>query len=285
MASLEGVDPDALSSRQVTKIPLSCVDAFAERPFSGNPAAVCLLEEPASDEWMQRVAQELNLSETAFVTPGDSAFGLRWFTPAFEVDLCGHATLAAAHTLWEAGRVESGRPIRFSTRSGILTVEQGGGWLRMDFPSDPPRPERLPEGLAEALGVTPVWFGRGRSYEFAVVESEAVLGGIEPDFRALAALSPVGICVTATGTGVHDFVSRFFAPSAGVDEDPVTGSAHCLLAPYWAGELGRTSMLGRQISKRGGDVRVELAGERVIVAGKAVTVSRGELVAFERATG
>lgn len=266
------------------KIPLYSIDAFAERPFAGNPAAVCLLEESASEEWMQRVAQELNLSETAFVSPGDAAFGLRWFTPAFEVDLCGHATLAAAHALWESDRVGTGRSIRFSTRSGVLTVEPAGDWLRMDFPSDPPRAERLPEGLVEALGLTPVWFARGRSYEFAVARSEAELRRLEPDFRALAALSPIGICVTAAGTGAYDFVSRFFAPSAGIDEDPVTGSAHCMLAPYWGAELGLSSMLGRQISKRGGDVRVELAGDRVVVCGKAVTVSRGELLAIDGLT-
>ncbi|MFQ5526165.1 MAG: PhzF family phenazine biosynthesis protein [Thermoanaerobaculia bacterium] len=258
--------------------PIYTVDAFADRPFAGNPAAVCPLSEPVSEAWMQSVAREMNLSETAFLSPGDGAFDLRWFTPAFEVDLCGHATLASAHVLWETGRVAHDQVIRFSTRSGILSAEKHGDRIRMEFPSDPPRRAEVPEGLSAALGAEIVWFGRGTSYEFVRVADERVLRSLAPDFRTLAGLSPVGVCVTCEGqSDAHDFVSRFFAPSAGIDEDPVTGSAHCLLGPYWAEQLGKSRMDAYQASERGGEVRVAIAGDRVAIEGTAITISRGEL--------
>ncbi len=259
--------------------PIYIVDAFANRPFSGNPAAVCPLARPASAEWMQSVARELNLSETAFVVPGLEAFQLRWFTPRFEVDLCGHATLASAHILWETGRVPSATSIRFSTRSGILRVDLLDGFIRMDLPIDTPELVEAPRGLAEALGSTLECFGRGSGYEFALVASENALRRLTPSFARLAELIPVGICVTAAADAPeYDFVSRFFAPSAGIDEDPVTGSAHCLLAPFWGERLGKSEMRARQVSERGGDLRVTLLGDRVAVDGQAVTVSAGELL-------
>lgn len=259
--------------------PLFLVDAFAGKPFSGNPAAVCLLQEAASEEWMQSVANEINLSETAFLVPDGDLFALRWFTPKLEVDLCGHATLASAHILWEEDRVASGQPLRFATRSGILGAEQRGDWIRLDFPSDPPIACDLPPGFEEVLGASVCWFGRGKDYEFAEVGSEEELRDLCPDFGRLKELVAIGVCVTTRpGAGPYDFVSRFFAPGAGVDEDPVTGSAHCSLTPYWSERTGKTEMIGYQASRRGGTVRVGLRGDRVAIEGQAVTVTRGELV-------
>lgn len=259
-------------------IPLFHVDAFTEAAFGGNPAAVCLLDRPATAEWMQSVAREMNLSETAFLVPGAERFDLRWFTPVLEVDLCGHATLASAHVLWETGTVEEGTPIEFSTRSGVLAAERDGDWIELDFPVDPPEERTAPEGLADALGATPTWFGKSINYHFAEVESEEVLRSLGPDFRALARSIPRAICVTARpAAGPYDFVSRFFAPNAGIDEDPVTGSAHCLLAAYWGERLGKDEMLAYQASARGGVVRVSWRGDRVGLGGQAVTVARGAL--------
>ncbi len=259
--------------------PVFLVDAFAEKAFSGNPAAVCLLPEAAGADWMQEVASEMNLSETAFLVPGSDSFGLRWFTPKMEVDLCGHATLASAHILWETGSVPAGLPLRFETRSGILGAEQNGEWIRLDFPSDPPRACEAPLGLEEALGGSISWFGRGKDYEFAEVESETELRDLRPDFVRLRDLIPIGICVSARSrSGPFDFVSRFFAPNAGIDEDPVTGSAHCSLTPYWSERTGKSEMLGYQASRRGGAVRVSLEGDRVAIEGRALTVVRGELL-------
>ncbi|MCP4202879.1 MAG: PhzF family phenazine biosynthesis protein [bacterium] len=258
---------------------LYTVDAFAAKPFSGNPAAVCLLPEAAPADWMQSVANEIHLSETAFLVPGDDSFGLRWFTPKIEVDLCGHATLASAHVLWETGTVPAADSLLFATRSGLLGAEQNGEWIRLDFPGDPPHECEPPSGFEQALGGRVSWFGRGKDYEFVEVATEAELRGLRPDFRALKELVPVGVCVTALpDSGPYDFMSRFFAPGAGIDEDPVTGSAHCSLAPYWSERTGKSKLLGYQASARGGTVRVSLVGDRVAIEGQALTVTRGELL-------
>jgi PhzF family phenazine biosynthesis protein len=257
------------------------VDAFTDRPFAGNPAAVCVLATPADAGWMQRVAMEMALSETAFLRPlgePDADFELRWFTPKVEVALCGHATLASAHVLYETGAVPPGRPIRFRTlRSGVLTVTRGeDGTLAMDFPSCPPEKADVP-GLAEALGVSPSWTGRNAQNDIlAVVDDAQAVRSLAPDLAALARIDARGVCVTAAGSD-HDFVSRFFAPAVGVPEDPVTGSAHCMLAPFWAERLGRTEMRAHQSSPRGGEVRVLARGDRVTLIGSAVTVIEGTL--------
>jgi PhzF family phenazine biosynthesis protein len=261
------------------------VDAFTDRPFSGNPAAVCLLDEPGDDQWLQAVAAEMNLSETAFLTLGPEGFDLRWFTPKVEVDLCGHATLASAHVLWESGRLPPELPARFSTRSGLLTAVRRGEWIELDFPADPPEPTAAPAGLIEALGVEPRFVGRGRFDYLVEVERAHTLGLVRPDFARLAAVETRGVIVTCqtaqplcgNGPRAIDFLSRFFAPAAGIHEDPVTGSAHCCLAPYWGARLGKTELQGCQDSGRGGWVRVRLEGERVALLGQAVTVLRGEL--------
>lgn len=258
--------------------PLFQVDAFTDRVFGGNPAAVCLLDEPADPVWMQAVAAEMNLAETAFVVPGEEAFGLRWFTPTVEVELCGHATLASAHVLWETGRLAPDDEALFDTRhSGRLVCRRDGDAIEMDFPADPPSPCGLPEGMAEALGTEPVACAKGK-YDYLVeLESEAKVRGLRPDFRLLAELPVRGVIATAKGAE-YDFVSRFFGPGSGIDEDPATGSAHCCLAPFWAPRLGKDSMRAFQASARGGKVRVCLEGDRVQLGGQAVTVLCGELV-------
>jgi PhzF family phenazine biosynthesis protein len=260
------------------------VDAFTDRPFAGNPAAVCVLAAPADPGWMQRVAMEMNLSETAFPRPVEDPgadYELRWFTPKIEVALCGHATLASAHVLYETGAVPADRPIRFQTlRSGVLTVRRDDGLLAMDFPACPPEESDAPAGLAEALGVKPSWTGRNSQNDvLAVLDDAATVRSLTPDLNALGHIDARGVCVTAPGTGGHDIVSRFFAPRSGVPEDPVTGSAHCMLTPFWAERLGRADMLAYQASPRGGEVRVTARGDRVILRGSAVTVLDGTLAA------
>jgi len=255
------------------------VDAFADRPFGGNPAAVCPLDGPRDPSWYQAVAAEMNLSETAFLEPMDDGFGLRWFTPTVEVDLCGHATLASAHVLWESGRLDPGRTAHFHTRSGVLTAERDGELIVLDFPATRPVAAEEPAGLREALGVTPTEVRRSRFDLLVVLDDAARLRALAPDFVALGGLPARGVIVTApSDTGGVDFLSRFFAPGSGVPEDPVTGSAHCALAPYWGERLGRTRLVGYQASRRGGTVRVELRGDRVRLAGRAVTVLRAELL-------
>ncbi|HSU15081.1 PhzF family phenazine biosynthesis protein [Longimicrobium sp.] len=258
--------------------PIIQVDAFAERPFTGNPAAVCVMPAPRDEAWMQSVAMEMNLSETAFLHPEDGGYRLRWFTPAVEVALCGHATLASAHVLWETGALAAGDEARFQTQSGLLTCRRDGEWIWMDFPAKPEEASGPIAGLAEALGVAPVYVGRSHFDVIVEVASEDEVRRLEPDIRALRGVQARGVIVTARGDGDgYDFVSRFFAPNAGVDEDPVTGSAHCVLAPYWARKLGRNELAGYQASRRGGTVRVRAAGDRVHLGGRAVTVLRGEL--------
>jgi predicted PhzF superfamily epimerase YddE/YHI9 len=253
------------------------VDAFATEPFRGNPAAVCLLDGARSDGWMQSVAAEMNLAETAFIERRPDDFALRWFTPTVEVDLCGHATLASAHVLWELG---DARPrLAFATRSGVLTAERAEGGIRLDFPADPVAPVDPPPRLTAALGTRPVAVGRGRSFYLAELADAEAVRGLRPDVGIIAGLDAGGVIVTAAGDGQADFVSRFFAPAFGIDEDPVTGAAHCCLAPYWQSRLGRSRLVGYQASARGGFVGVAVDGDRVLLSGQAVTVVRGELLA------
>jgi PhzF family phenazine biosynthesis protein len=255
------------------------VDAFTDRPFAGNPAAVCLLPHEAEPAWMQAVAAEMNLSETAFLTPRGASFGLRWFTPKVEVDLCGHATLASAHTLWEAGVLEERQEAVFSTKSGKLTVRRlPDRWMEMDFPLLPAEPAPPPAGLLEALGVTAEHVGRSRFDYLVEVADAGLVRDAAPDFARLAKVDCRGVILTAPADEAGtDFVSRFFAPSVGVNEDPVTGSAHCVLAAHWGRKLGKDRLEARQVSARGGRLRLALAGDRAKIAGQAVTVLRGEL--------
>ena len=261
---------------------LRTVDAFTDRPFNGNAAAVVVLDEAPPDDWMAALARETNLSDTAFVIrehPSDADFRLRWFTPTVEVDLCGHATLAAAHCVFEDG---ANGPIRFSTRSGVLTVDQRrDGSLTMDLPPSPPAPIDVPAGLPEALGAPVEWAGRSDNNFFvvALLADEHSVRNLSPNIAGVACIDSPGITVTALAEPgqAYDFVFRVFAPDAGIDEDPVTGSAHAVLAPYWADRLGRTSLVGLQASARSGLVGVELSGDRVLVIGRAVTVSDGVL--------
>lgn len=254
------------------------VDAFTDKPFAGNPAAVCVLPEPRDARWMQDVAKEMNLSETAFLHREGDVYNLRWFTPAVEVDLCGHATLASAHVLWEAGYLNPDQPARFSTRSGLLTAERKGEWIELDFP--PEREERVtaPSDLGRALGVTPTYVGKNRFDYLVEVDSEETVRSLKPDFALLGEIPARGFIVTSLATTQgFDFVSRFFAPRAGINEDPVTGSAHCCLGPFWGTRLNKNEFVAYQASARGGVVHVRLSGDRVGLGGQAVTVLRGEL--------
>ena len=260
-------------------IPIVQVDAFSAKPFGGNPAAVCVLDASREEPWMASVAMEMNLSETAFLHPEADGYRLRWFTPAVEVDLCGHATLAAAHALWTEGHLAPELPARFYTKSGLLTCTRAGDWIRMDFPAKFEQPAEAPPQLAEALGAELRYVGRNQFDYLVEVADEATLRALNPAHHLLRQLPVRGVIATARGSGDFDFVSRFFAPGSGIDEDPVTGSAHCALAPYWAAKLGKTEMTGFQASPRGGVVKVQLHGDRVVLSGQAVTTLRGELLA------
>ena len=256
------------------------VDAFTAEAFSGNPAAVCVLDEARDAVWMQRVAAEMNLAETAFLEPRDDGFSLRWFTPKAEVDLCGHATLASAHVLWESGRLGPSEPARFHTKSGLLTAQRRGDWIELDFPATPEEECAAPPGLAGALGAEAVYVGRSKFDYLVELDSEEAVARLRPDFARLAEIPTRGVIATARSARPDfDFVSRFFAPAVGIDEDPVTGSAHCCLAPFWSRRLGKEDFLARQISARGGVLKIRLAGDRVLLAGQAVTVLRGDLLA------
>lgn len=260
-------------------IRITHVDAFTSQPFRGNPAAVCLLSEARDDEWLQQVAREMNLSETAFLWRRPDGFALRWFTPAVEVALCGHATLASAHVLWEEGHLGPGTPARFHTLSGWLTAERHGDRIAMDFPAEPDQPCEAPAGLADALGARPGYVGRNRFDILAVLESEETVRRLAPDVAALRRLGVRGVMVTArSASPAFDFVSRFFAPGAGIDEDPVTGSAHCCLGPYWSRQLDQRDFVAYQASARGGIVHVGVRDDRIALGGQAVTVLRAELV-------
>jgi PhzF family phenazine biosynthesis protein len=255
------------------------VDAFANRPFTGNPAGVCVLLQPAEQSWMASVAREMNLSETAFLLPQDDGYNLRWFTPAVEVDLCGHATLASAHILWESGALQTDQTARFYTRSGMLTARRSGNWIEMDFPIKPETPTEPPPDLEKALGIKANYVGKNLFDYLVEVESEEIVRELTPEISQLATLPVRGVIVTSrSSTAEFDFVSRFFAPAVGVPEDPVTGSAHCCLAPFWSNRLGKKAMTGYQASARGGVVKVRLEGERVILSGQAVTVLVGDLL-------
>lgn len=255
------------------------VDAFTNQPFKGNPAAVCPLSEPASAVWMQSLANEMNLSETAFLVRQQEDFNLRWFTPAVEVDLCGHATLASAHILWETGVLSTLETARFHTRSGLLMARKDAGWIEMDFPAKPAQTAEAPAGLLDALGVTAGTIGRNQFDYIVEITDPETLRRLQPDYTLLKKIQARGVIVTSrSDTAEFDFISRFFAPAAGVPEDPVTGSAHCCLAPYWSEKLRKETFTAFQASPRGGVVRCQLKGDRVILSGQAVTVMRGELV-------
>ncbi|MBC7856344.1 MAG: PhzF family phenazine biosynthesis protein [Pirellulaceae bacterium] len=255
------------------------VDAFASRPFTGNPAAVVPLEQWPDDKWLQNVAMEMNLSETAFFVPTQPGFHLRWFTPKVEVDLCGHATLATAKVISHLGLVSGQSEIVFASRSGMLIARLQPDSIELDFPIKPETSAQPPTGLVEALGAEPKYVGRNDFDYLVEVASEAVVRGLAPDFKQLSAVQCRGVIVTARSADpAYDFVSRFFAPSAGIDEDPVTGSAHCCLADYWRKQLGKSNFTAYQASARGGVVRVEVSGDRVLLAGEAVIFAQGEIL-------
>jgi PhzF family phenazine biosynthesis protein len=267
--------------------PLWHIDAFSEQPFGGNPAAVCLLSAPAEATWMQALAAEMNLSETAFLVRQGDGFSLRWFTPILETDLCGHATLASAHALWEQGLVDAGATIRFQTRSGELTASRRDGLIWLDLPVWAAEPTPLPPSVLAALGVSPIWTGIAgpgdnpasvqRNY-LVILENARAVRQAHPDFAALRAATASGAIVSSRGEdSSYHFISRYFAPGAGIDEDPVTGSAHCTLGPYWADQLGMANLAAYQASARGGEIWVRVRDDRVRVGGKAVTVVRGSL--------
>ncbi len=258
---------------------LHVIDAFTDTPFAGNPAAVCILERPADEVWMRRVAREVNLSETAFLHPITGGFSLRWLTPAVEVKLCGHATLASAFTLWETGVLQFDEPARFSTLSGWITCRRQGEWIEMDFPAKVCEPCAEPRGLSEALGCSLNYVGANGMDYLVEVENETTLRGLKTNVTAIAALPVRGVIVTSRSDAEEfDFVSRFFAPAAGVNEDPVTGSAHCALGPYWKGKLGKSEFTAFQASARGGVIKLFVGAERISLRGQAVRMSRIELL-------
>ena len=262
-------------------IPIFQVDAFAEEPFKGNPAGVCLLPAASDAVWMQNVAAEMNLAETAFPLPEGDGFRLRWFTPKVEVKLCGHATLATAHILWETGILAPDREARFQTLSGLLTARRDGALIELNFPARPPlpKPPEWADAVVGALGIKPVYIGMSAEDVLFEAADEEAVRSIKPDFATLRSLPARGVIVTSRSSDKRfDFVSRFFAPAVGVDEDPVTGSSHTVLVPYWAGRLGRTSFTAFQASARGGILYLRLDGDRVRITGSAVTVIRGEIL-------
>jgi PhzF family phenazine biosynthesis protein len=258
--------------------PLLHVDAFADAPFTGNPAAVCLLDRAPSATFMQALAAELNLPATVFVAGARDGHDLRWFSPVAELTLCGHGTLAAAHVLWETAGLAPTETARFVTRSGPLYATSRDGWVSIDLPAEVAMATAAPIGLLDALGAKARWVGRNRLDYVIEVEDEAAVAALAPDLGALAAIETRGVIATArASTPGIDFVSRFFAPRVGIPEDAVTGSAHCCLAPLWASRLGTSRLTARQLSRRGGLVRASVEGERVVLSGQAVTVLRGEL--------
>lgn len=257
-------------------VPIFQVDAFTGEPFAGNPAAVCLLENDTDAAWMQAVASEMNLSETAFVRPQAEGFQLRWFTPALEVDLCGHATLASAHVLWTEGIVREGEPIHFHTNSGVLAATQGEGVIQLDFPATPAVEVAPPEGLLDALGIQPSFVGESPFDKFMVVDSADVVRAVSPNFQKLAQLPMRGVMVTSLADDPRfDFISRYFAPAAGINEDPVTGSAHCCLGLYWSNRLGKEQMVAYQASARGGIVRVQCRPVRRVERASSLSCQLG----------
>jgi PhzF family phenazine biosynthesis protein len=255
------------------------IDAFTSDAFKGNPAAVCFMDGARDDRWMASFAAEMNLAETAFLTPNNRDWDLRWFTPTVEVDLCGHATLASAHAIWSEN-ISSDDVLRFQTRSGVLTAKHDGDMIELDFPAKRADSIAAPAGLLDALGVTSASYVGRNQFDYIVeLPSESEVRALKPDHGVLRQLPVRGVIVTARATADYDFISRFFAPGSGVDEDPVTGSSHCCLTPYWSERLGKTEMNAYQASPRGGAIRVRLDGDRVKLAGHAVTIFRGELLA------
>ncbi|EFH84269.1 PhzF family phenazine biosynthesis protein [Ktedonobacter racemifer] len=261
-------------------LPVFFVDAFTNTPFAGNAAAVVVLDGPREDAWLLRVASEMNQAATAFIYPQDNGYNLRWFSAKVELELCGHGTLASAHTLWGQGYLASDAQARFHTRAGLLTANKVGEWIELNFPAKPEEQAEILPIFAESLGATPLYIGKSQLDYIARLESEAVVRGLQPDFARLVTIPARGIIVTAQADANHDydFVSRFFCPSVGINEDPVTGSAHCALSPFWSKQLGRDQLTGYQASARGGVVRVRLDGERVHLGGQALTTLRGELL-------
>ena len=256
------------------------VDAFTNIPFTGNPAAVCVLDSPKSELWMQNIAQEMNLSETAFVVKENDGFNLRWFTPTVEVPLCGHATLASAHVLWSQGHLLPNQEARFYTKSGILIAQLENDWIQLDFPVNLSQTVTAPPELSQVLGVSYKSVFENSLGYLVEVESEQLVREMQPNFQQMKTLPKADIIVTsiANSDSEYDFVSRFFAPGLGINEDPVTGAAHCCLAPFWRDKLGKDRFLAYQASRRGGVVKVYYPGKnRVFISGQAVTVMRGEL--------
>ena len=257
------------------------VDAFTAEPFQGNPAAVCLLRQEATESWMQAVAAEMNLSETAFVRRrADGDFSIRWFTPTVEMPLCGHATLASAHVLWEEELASREQPITFHARSGLLTARREADWICLDFPALPVEECAAPGGLSEALGCRALSTHRNQSGTYLVeVDSERTVQELQPDIAQLRN-QDFGVCIVTARSDSDscDFVSRFFGPGIGIDEDPITGAAHCSLGPYWAERLGKIELVGHQLSRRGGIIRVRVQGDRVDILGQALTVVRAEML-------
>jgi PhzF family phenazine biosynthesis protein len=264
-------------------IPLFQVDSFSSEPFRGNPAGVCLLPCERGEEWMLNVAREMNLSETAFLYKLEDGFSLRWFTPKVEVSLCGHATLAAAHILWETRQIKENEEARFYTKSGLLTAAKKGDWIELNFPSRAWEEAVLPEQVKLALGIEPKYVGRNVRTYLIEVDSENAVRTLKPDFDMLKKTAVKAVIVTslAYGNG-YDFVSRFFAPGIGIEEDPVTGAAHCYLGPYWQRKLNKNEFIAYQASERGGYIKVRVEGERVFLSGNAVTVFSINLITDNR---
>ncbi|GCF08483.1 PhzF family phenazine biosynthesis protein [Dictyobacter arantiisoli] len=262
-------------------LPLFHIDAFTSTPFAGNAAAVCMLDQPREDLWLQQVAREMNLAATAFLIPQDDGYHLRWFSAAVELELCGHGTLASAHVLWEQGYLTNDTPAHFYTRAGHLTANRYGEWIELNFPAKPEQATEILPIFRECLGVTPRYVGKSHLDYLIELESEEIVRNLQPDFAKIASLPARGIIVTAaadSSASEYDFVSRFFCPSVGINEDPVTGSAHCVLSPFWHKKLGREQLTGYQASTRGGIVRVLFDGDRVRLGGQALTLLRGELL-------
>ncbi len=259
------------------------VDSFTNKPFTGNPAGVCILQESIPDSGMLKIAKEMNLPETAFLREWGREYSLRWFTPTTEVELCGHATLASAHVLWETGDLGQDETAVFDTLSGQLTAKKNGELIDMDFPAECETSTDAPPEITRALGAEPIYVGKNRFDYLVEVESEEIVRAMEPDFDLLKTVPCRGIIVTSrSDTGRYDFVSRFFAPALGVNEDPVTGSAHCCLGPYWESRLNKSRFEAYQLSERGGVVGVAVKSDRVILSGQAVTVIRGEISNYWR---
>jgi PhzF family phenazine biosynthesis protein len=252
------------------------VDAFTDKPFKGNPAGVCILESEPTNKWMQDIACEMNLAETAFLLPMNDGYSLRWFTPNSEIDLCGHATLASAHILLEKGYTSEDQEVNFYTKSGLLTAKSQDGWIQLNFPATPEKEDEAPLELIEALNIEPLYVGKNIFDYIIEVKTEEMVKNIKPDFTMLMKVDMRGVIVTARSKE-FDFVSRFFAPEIGVFEDPVTGSSHCCLGPYWRDRLGKDEFIAYQSSSRGGVLRVQVVGDRVCISGKAVTVLEGDI--------